>query len=489
MEKYINRKNVILFQPSIGYMDDMRTSPTLPLSLLSAVSIVAKFYDIKIIDQRINKNWKDSLQKYISSQTICVGVTCLTGRMISEGVEFSKYVKMTYGLPVVWGGVHPTLLPEETVENENIDIVVIGEGEETFYELVKSIDEGNPLENIKGICFKKDKKIIRTPPRDFVILDKLPDIPYHLVNLDDYLPLYNGRRSIFFQSSRGCPYNCSYCYNNVVNKRKWRAFSAEETLSRIQRLVTKYKNIQDIYFVDDEFFIDIVRAEKIITGLKKMNITWQVQGVDILCLKNMDEQFLWLLKNSGCVRLTVGIESGSQRIREIMNKKGTVEDILSVIQKLKKYNIIIYCSFMVGIDSEKIEDIKETVNLIFEMQKINPNVRNSPFYIYTPYPGTKMYEIVKNKYKIPKSLLDWSNYGEWSQVKYRYNKNFYELLHFVSLFIDKKINEYNVSFIIKILCNIYRPLARWRLKNLYFGFMIEKWFYNFFCLVFKVRKI
>lgn len=471
-------KNIILFQPAIGYMDAMRTKPSLPLSLLHAASFISRHYKVKIIDQRIEKNWKGVLKESISKDTICAGVTAFTGMMLKEGIKFSKYIKENYGIPVIWGGIHACLLPEQTVRNKNIDAVVIGEGEITFYELVKAIEQGLPLDEVAGICFKKNGIPVKTSDRNFINLNEQPDIPYHLVDINNYLPVYKGRKSACFQSSRGCPYKCSYCYNRAINHSRWRALSAEETLSRIKRLISKCKSIDDIYIVDDNFFIDLKRARKIICGLKELDVSWQVQGVDIVSLKQMDDSFIELLESSRCLRLTIGVESGSSKIRRLMCKEGTAEDVFSVMEKLSKHDIIVYCSFLMGIPGETLKDIRDTIKLLLRMLEINPRVRNSPFYIYTPYPGTRMYEkVLKNGFKAPSTLEEWAE-CEWDRVTIGGNEKFYSSLHFVSLFIDKKTREYNVPAIIKILTDAYRPLARYRIKNFYFGFMFEKYFFE-----------
>ncbi len=472
-------KNIILFQPSIGYMDAMRTAPSLPLSLLHAACLTSRHYEVRIIDQRLDHKWKDTLKKSISNDTICIGVTALTGQMIREGLNFSKHVKENYNLPVLWGGVHATLLPEQTLENGHIDYVVEGEGAISLYQLVKTLDEGGSLKTIKGIWYKENGNLMKSSDRTFIDLDELPEIPYHLVDINDYLPVYKGRRSVFFQSSRGCPHRCTYCYNNVFNRGRWRSLSAEKTLQSIEKLIYEHKNIDDIYFVDDNFFIDIDRARKIIEGLKELDVTWQAQGVDISSLKRMDDSFLKLIEESGCLRMTIGIESGSPKIRSFMSKKGKIEDILSTVERLNQFDLIIYCSFLVGIPGETDEDIKDTIHLLFKMIRLNNKVRNSPFYIYTPYPGTKMYDHVsEHGYRLPESLEEWAD-CEWDKTTISGREKFYANLHFSSLFLDQKTKEYQVPFLIRWLTDAYRPIARFRVKRLFFRMMLEKFLFEF----------
>ena len=148
------------------------------------------------------------------------------------------------------------------------------------------------------------------------------------------------------------------------------------------------------------------------------------------------------------------------------------------MNRLKNYNLIVFCSFLAGIPGETLEDIKDTVCLLLKMQKVNPKFRNQPIYLYTPYPGTKMYELVISKgFKAPAALHEWAD-CEWDSVTYGGSDSFYSSLHFASLFLDRKTREYTVPFVIRILADLYRPLAKLRIKNLYFGLMIEKYFFE-----------
>ena len=168
-----------------------------------------------------------------------------------------------------------------------------------------------------------------------------------------------------------------------------------------------------------------------------------------------------------------------------MNKQGSIKDILEVFKKLSNYNIIIYSSFLVGVPQEEIEDIKKTISLLFTLFRINKNLRNSPFYIYTPYPGTEMYNLVE-KENLPKKLEDWA-YCEWDSIKHKNVKKFYENLHFLTLFLDNKIKEYQTRFfILKILFYLYRPVARFRVRFLFFNFMFEKTFFDLFRKILKI---
>ncbi|MFC2092110.1 B12-binding domain-containing radical SAM protein [Elusimicrobiota bacterium] len=464
-------KNIILFQPSIGDFDSLRDKPGLPLGLLYCASIVSEDYKVSIIDQRLTQDWKKAVRECLNEDTVCAGVSSLSGYTIKYGLEFSTYIKNNSDIPVVWGGIHPSIMPEQTVLNEYVDIVVEGEGEITFSELVHAIYTDSDLNNIQGIWYKDSGEVRKTGKRDFIDMDNIPQLPYHLLDLDQYLALYRGYKSVNFQSSRGCNMNCGYCYNTAVNRRQWRTLSAQRTIQDIQDLVNKYPGIESVYFIDDNFFIDLERSRRIMSGMKKMNLTWYSQGADLKTFQKMDDGFLQELQDSNCIKLTLGVESGSTRIRKLMNKYGTAGDIISLTERIRKYDMIFYCDFMVGIPSETVDDIRETIDLLIRMRGLNPNFRNSAFYVYMPYPGTPMYEYIKDSgLSLPGTLEDWIDY-DWSGMVRK--KKMYNYIHFLSLFIDNKAKDYHVPGIYRILIALYRPVALFRMKKFFFRFMIE----------------
>lgn len=473
-------KNVILIQPIVGNWDEVRTSPSLPLALLCVSRLIEKEYNVRIIDQRIDANWKHTLKDELKKDVVCVGVTSMTGVQINYGIEASKTVKEVSDVPVVWGGIHTSLLPEETLKNENVDIVVVGEGEITFCELVKHLDKGLTLEGIDGVWYKSNGMIKNNNSRTFVDLNSLPDLPYNLIDVSKYLPLFEGRKTLNIQTSRGCPNRCSYCYNHLYNKRKWRAFSVDKTLKMIKKAVEEY-GARNLYIIDDDFFVDIKRVEEISKGIIKegWDITWESQGINVKSGIRMSDEFLSLIEKAGCRKVHFGIESGSQDILDMVRKGITLSQIREVAKKFKKYNIICQYNFMAGFPTETDDDLKKTVDLVFELINDSSNAISSPICNYVPYPGTEIFDkAVEEGYKVPSSLEGWggSNYGNpWvSDKRMVLLKN----LFFSSLFLH---GSRGMIFSTKgIISNIYKPIARFRVKHLFFKFMIEAKLSNFF---------
>jgi len=468
---------VVLVQPKVGDWDDLRSHPSLPLALLSTVRYVAKEFDTVLIDTRVDKNWKKRLKNELKENPICVGITSMTGRQIKNALEISSFVKKISKVPVVWGGIHSSLLPDSTLEDENIDIVVIGEGEVSFLELVKGLADKTGLRGIPGIWFKEGGRIIRNPKRKFAHLDDLPDLPLFLIDLKKYLPIFKGRRTFHIETSRGCPNQCRFCYNSAYNNNSWRAFSAEKSVSELGYLSRNF-NIGSFYVIDDNFFVDLKRARDIAQGIvdEKLEIFWEVQGININSALKMDEGYLNLLVKAGMKKVHFGVETASEKILKHVNKNLKISDVIKINRIWSKYNIVLQYNFMCGFPGETMEDIRKTKDLIFQLIKENPRALISPVCPYTPYPGTDLYQMALDSGFIHKrKLQDWqyADYGDnlWHSKE---RKKMISSLFFASMFLDKhRSKDMFQSKIIKILIELYRPLAKFRVKHLFFRFMPE----------------
>ncbi|GAH55929.1 unnamed protein product, partial [marine sediment metagenome] len=195
----------------------------MPISLLAvAAPLVNAAHKIKIIDQRVEKNWKNLLLRYLKEEPVCVGVSCMTGPQIKYALEVSKLVRENSTAPIVWGGVHPSLLPSQSLDNDFVDIVVEGEGEETFFELFQVLNNRLPLSRVKGVWYKENGELKKNPQRPFTDLNKQPPLSYQLLDIEKYEAVNYGNRYFSFLTSRGCPQKCAFCYNTSFNKGQWR---------------------------------------------------------------------------------------------------------------------------------------------------------------------------------------------------------------------------------------------------------------------------
>ena len=476
-------KRVLLVYPRIIKGWQALSRADIPMSLLCiSTPVVNAGYDVKIIDQRVEPKWQSILKQELHQEPICVGVSSMTGPQLRYALEISKIVKAYGNSPVVWGGIHPSLLPAQTLENEDIDIIVQGEGEETFLELVQALEGKRPLSTVKGIWYKENGHIKSTGMRSFVDLNKQPPLPYHLTDLRKYTRTMFGIEHLNFFTSRGCPHQCTFCFNAAFDKKKWRPMDPDLTVQRIKDFVQSY-NVKGLIFIDSNFSFDLHRGQLILEGVlrEELNVPISKINVDIYTILNMDGKDFALLERVGCRRLPVAVESGSEKMRILLKKPVDVQRLLEVNRDLKKFNIFPVYLFMMGFPTETEEDLAESVSLASRLLNENPKA-DTFFNIYTPFPGTELLDITsKNGLRVPESVEDWVffNYrnltqgAPWLSEKMRRN---IEMLDFCTLFIGKRpfLQPYEkTSPLVSLLCNLYAPLARKRVKSFWRQFPIE----------------
>ena len=353
-----------------------------PIGLLYLAAYLEKYsHVVKIVNQPCGENYETAIEEF---KPDFVGITGTT-RTIMDGYNCATYCKHK-GIWTVIGGIHATAIPQEALRFA--DTVVIGEGEKAFLEIIKNpqkgIMQGEPLDN----------------------LDELPIPAWHLINMEYYCTRNEGILSFAMNSrigclltSRGCPYKCTYCYNSF-RKSKIRYSSPEKVIEEIKHLITNYK-VNVICFLEDNFFVNKVRLKKICKLIKKNNLKfiWSANGrVD-----NVDEKILKIVHEAGCVQIAFGMESGSQRILDILKKGTTIEHAKHAIEICDKEGIIISASFMFNTPTETIEDIMMTVNFIKDNNIDGP----IGFCITIPFPGTEIWNWCWEKKKIP-NAINWS---------------------------------------------------------------------------------
>jgi radical SAM superfamily enzyme YgiQ (UPF0313 family) len=468
--------------------DEKNATKFLPLSILKIASqLKSAGFDVISIDERLEGNYKNKLIGYLD-KAICVGVSVMTGYQIRGGLEASSLVKkVNNGVPVVWGGWHPSLLPEETLENENIDIVVKGQGEITICELAKALKDKKGLADIQGILFKKDKKVIANKSREFNDINSFYPVRYDVLEIDRYItksPI--GERSIFWSSSQGCPYPCGFCCTPAVYCRKWSGLSPEALLGQLKKIIGDYK-VDSVIFAEDNFLVDVKRIEKLCRGIIENNLKFKwATDVRIDKVNRFSDEFVGLLKASGCFKLFVGAESGDQDTLDLIDKKIRLEDTYKMAEKLDKHKIISEFFLMVGFPKNPSKDLERTLELIKKVKEPYPDHQFTAF-LYTPYPGTPLMPLaVKHGLKIPEKLEDWvgwnvlSVHTPWVDKKYldkvnRYTKCFYPLA-FPSVSLKARFNRKIRGFPYRVL----HAIARFRVKNNFFYFPLEWKLLKFF---------
>lgn len=472
--------DILLVQPPVREYQVVTKNPIIPLSLLNIASLLHKDYDIKILDQRLDKNWKKELLKELKKNPLCVGLTAQTGEEITHALKTSEIVKKSNdSTKVIWGGSHASLLPKQTLEHPNIDLVVKGEGEITFYELIKALEKNKSLKGIKGVWYKENTKIKSNPDRPFLDLNKLPTLPYDLIKIQDYFSKRDGKKSVYIETSRGCLNNCSFCYNLQINKKTYRCLNKKNTLTKIDKVVKDY-GIEYLRIVDDNYFADKKRVLDISKQIinDKLNIQWEAMGAPFNMISQFSIEELKILKSSGCDQLSFGIESGSKRILKLLNKNIKISKVITLNRLLKKLQIKPKYFFVYGFPTETVNELRKTADLILTLLKDNHSASAHSF-CYTPIPNTPLFYLaVKEGFVPPKTLEDWSKYDRdvaYKNQVFKKTGDLVENLNLASkLFISRIPEKKGLSLIKKL----YRPIAKFRMNHLFFKFFLEKRIHN-----------
>ena len=400
---------VILIYPVTG-LDLKGVSVWLPLAVLQVAATIYRDYDTVIIDQRLDDHWEETLKQALTEETLCVGISSMTGTQIRFGLKAAHVVRsVDPEVPIVWGGNHPTLVVDQTVLHPLVDIVVMGEGEQTFRRLVETFETGGDVKTCPSIALKDGTGGVQRNGNgfDFVNPDTVPELPYHLVDVEQYIgsKLLLGRRarSLPFITSSGCPYACTFCCQPVLSNRRWRKMSTQVAIERVMKLVETYK-LDAIEFHDEEFFVNRKRGAEI-AELIGGRFQWYVQTrMDDLLAMDLPR-----LERNGLRCVQPGLETGSPRILKMIKKQETVEQYRQANKALAKTGIQAIYNFMMGFPTETYDDLMGSVDLSLELLDANPQAHVAGFYVYVPYPGAELYQQAMTAgFQPPMTLEGWS---------------------------------------------------------------------------------
>ena len=324
-----------------------------------------------------------------------VGITFPTPSF-EHVVKITEDIKSTgYPTKVVVGGAHPSDFPKETAFIPSIDFVVFGEGEITFLELIEAIRDGrDEYSGIKGIAYKRGGEVIVNEERPLLEdIDTLPFPARDLFDLSLYYPAATKKVSNFKStsiiSSRGCPYDCIHCISKLIWKQRVRYRSLDSLIREIKHCIDTY-DIREFNFYDDTFTINKKRVMDFAKRIssEKIEIAWICFGR----VNTIDAEMAEAMKNAGCRKVSFGLESGSQKILDIMRKQSTLKMAREAVRVVNAAGMQVHASFMIGNIGETPKTIRETIDFAKSL-----DLDNATFFITAPFPGTELYRIAKNK--------------------------------------------------------------------------------------------
>jgi anaerobic magnesium-protoporphyrin IX monomethyl ester cyclase len=424
---------ILLVNPS--YRDVYRTFdfilPPLGLAYMAAL-LAEKNYDVKILDLNVGQD----RQAIPDNNWDLVGITLDTSRYY-KGMEYARMLK-SKGTRVVVGGPHASFMADEILESGSADYVVRGEGEHTMLELVEALNQGGNLEQIQGLSFRSDDQIIHNDKRAYSDdLDTLPFPARDLLDMDKYRTSKLGTRSITsILTSRGCPYQCSFCASSKLAGTFWRARSVQSIVEEIQFVKDTY-GYRAFAFVDDNFTLNPQRVIDFCEEICKRGWDihwWCFSRVDTI-VKN--PEMVSLMHEAGCRSTYIGIESRNQETLDSYNKKISADISSEAISILKENKIEMTASFIIGGLNEDRKMVEDTLRFA---KSLNPNTVS--FTILTPYPGTDLFEQVKDRI----ITFDWRKYdGIHSVIR---------LKHFKPMKLQFTLLRFYISFYLRSLASI-----------------------------------
>lgn len=499
----MENKRILLINPQPGIdwkyqKDDPVVGP--PLSLLVVGSALRQSgYTVKIIDAAVEPLLNDLIKEEIRYKPLFVGLSVMTSQVAAALMVADLVKQEEPTLPIIWGGVHPTLYPEQTLRDGNVDIIVRGLGEKTAVELSEALNKEKSLDKVEGVGFKMDGRLYFTQEREFPAdMEKFPNLDYGLLEVEKYINRKfeewtdNWVRTLMVYGGIGCPYRCRFCINSVVYSSRYIYKPAEKLLNEIEYLMKQYR-VSHINFRDEDFFVNQERVHKLLDGIKSrnLNFTWEANcRVNYFNDKYISRQMLKRLEESGCVRIGLGAESGVNRVLGILGKDITIEEIIRSAEISQNSRIVLGYSFMMAIPGETSDEMIATSKFILGLKKKNRRNYIIGPQIYRPYPGSKLYnQCLGYGLNQPQNLRDWSNQYLRSDIivnnglkKYPWIKNisFVKILHFYSrcstLFIRGNFFERLLRRVISWICSF-------RVKHGIFYFPAE---YYIYCLYDKL---
>ncbi|MFC2056844.1 B12-binding domain-containing radical SAM protein [Chloroflexota bacterium] len=366
--------------------------PQAPMGLAQVAAVLEeKGYQVTIVDANALRLKVQDVVLYLTDADV-VGLTAMTPT-VSATLEIARAIKDAKPeLPIILGGVHATLLPEETLATApEIDIIVRGEGEETIVELLQVLESKQPLNEVQGISYRKDGEVVSNPLRSkSVDLDSLPFLAYHLLPQRRYKPHPPHGRALPFAAiitSRGCPYQCAYCSKPVFGS-KFRAQSPKRVVEELAYYQDKL-DIKELAFYDDVFTLDNKRAYAIADEMIKegLSMRWTCETRVNL----VDRELLSHMKQAGCYAIAYGIESASQEILDALHKDIALEQIEEAVRMTREIGLQTVGYFMIGSPGESPESIKQTIQFAKKLK-----LDFAQFAVTTPFPGTRLYDLYLN---------------------------------------------------------------------------------------------
>lgn len=405
-----DKVNVLLINPKISNTSQNRViNRTVNISFPTSLGVIASYLmlfvsdEVKVIDEQINPINDMDLAGLISSlqRPRIIGISVLT---LNSGRAYElaeKIKKIDPAATLVLGGIHPTVVAEEALSKEGVDVVVRGEGEETFKEMVRLILDKQDYRNIPGISYRQNGGFIHNPDRPFIEnLDVIPPFPYYM--FEKYMDRYPNFSGIV--TSRGCPYRCGFCSSRSISGLRYRYHSVDRVIHEIKTLVRKYKQ-DSVFLMDDNIAVNKEHFKELCLAIKREGLHKEAFFHGSMRGDNASDEILDVAYEANFKIIYFGLETGSEKLMKIINKDETVGEVVNAIKRADKRGFSVGATIIFGLPTETRKDRYDTIGLVRSLP-----LQSVRFNTLAPYPGTPFYN---SEYPKGKILVknNWENFG------------------------------------------------------------------------------
>jgi len=385
---------------------------TPPTGLLYVASgLIKAGFKTQILDLQLeNKDVKELTRIIKNIKTNLIGVTATTPE-IGEVIKLLSFIKkIRPDITTIMGGPHPTVLPDDAINYKCVDILFKGEAEIEFPAVINAIQKQKDLKDINGISYKDNGKIIHNRPAK--IIEDLESIPLparELIENSKYLFPVRKKGLVpagTMITTRGCPYKCIFCTRLFGNRIR---FSSPDNVLKELRILKHDYKVKFIIFFDDTFTL---RKDRVISICKKIiNEKLDISWLAAVRANTCDLEMFRYMRKAGCNRITMGVESGNQKILDILKKGTTLEQYEKGFKMAKKVGFETRGSFILGNPYDNLKTIRQTINFAKKL-----DLDEAYFNIMTPYPCTELYNMAKKGKGLRIIEKDWKQYKRWGNA-------------------------------------------------------------------------
>lgn len=428
------------------------------------------------------------------------GVSAFTAQ-VHEAMEVCQFVRsIRPDLPIVWGGIHASLLPEETARDPLVDYVCVGEGDYAAVELFEQFSSGQPdMQKVHNLVYETDGEIVRTPIAPFFDMTEYERFGWELLDVERYV-VHNeydggGVPSLGIPVARSCPHRCAFCVNVALKDYGYTTYRRRNP-EQVEAELTYLKDRLDIGFSflrDEVSFVDIEFNRQIAHIFDRQGVKWGANvRANYFTPKRVTEEYLKEMRALGMQNACIGIESGNPRVlKEVVHKDITIEQIFHAVTCLKNADVRPFFSYILGFPTETEKEAQDTVDLAHRLKKMAPRSVNTGISLLRPYPGAPVYDLcLEHGFRPPQGLREWGESHMTRQGGFdvdrmpwlAQHKHLYAFCEYVGtsmLDIEPTSSPLRNGFIL---------MAKIRARIGFYGFPVELWLFSYVKKMVRLAK-